>query len=347
MHEIRCGAAGSRVEVDGGAARFALRALRRAAALFCAMGLAACAAAPAASDQLSTRDGRRDFLLYGPHAQGAPVPLVLLLHGHIGTADNALGGGRVPSPLSAWRAIADREPLLVVALQGRRGSDGLTGWRDCRGDDASLPDVDDVAFANTLVQNLIRAGRVDARRIYVMGMSNGGMMTYRLALQMQPAPAAIAAVSASMAQHNACGPARTPVSVLLINGTADPIVPYDGGRVGVGRRKTSAVIGAPATRDFWLRADGLSGVPAQTYSLSHLDADDPTRVSAQIYGDNGGPQVEMVTIQNGGHVEPSLRYHYGWLYSRLVGRQNRDFESAERAWAFFKPKRSLAAPAKD
>ena len=43
-------------------------------------------------------------------------------------------------------------------------------------------------------------------------------------------------------------------------------------------------------------------------------------------------------MQDGGHVEPSLRYHYGWVYSRLVGTQNKDFESAEEAWRFFKDK---------
>jgi polyhydroxybutyrate depolymerase len=48
--------------------------------------------------------------------------------------------------------------------------------------------------------------------------------------------------------------------------------------------------------------------------------------------------VELLTIEHGGHVEPSLRFHYGPLYEKIVGPQNRDLESAEQAWAFFAPK---------
>ena len=56
------------------------------------------------------------------------------------------------------------------------------------------------------------------------------------------------------------------------------------------------------------------------------------------YGADAGPQVELLIIEHGGHVEPSLRFHYGPLYEHFVGVQNRDFESAEQAWTFFAPK---------
>jgi polyhydroxybutyrate depolymerase len=65
---------------------------------------------------------------------------------------------------------------------------------------------------------------------------------------------------------------------------------------------------------------------------------DVTRASKTTYGPDAGPQVEMLTIEHGGHVEPSLRFHYGMLYGRLVGLQNRDLESAEEAWSFFRAK---------
>jgi polyhydroxybutyrate depolymerase len=280
----------------------------------------------------------RDYILATPDSLPAGAhPLVVILHGHIGTAANALGGGMFPSPLSAWVAIADREKVLLAALQGLKGSDHRTGWRDCRGDDVENPNADDVAFASAVVQRLVASGSVDAHRIYIMGMSNGAMMSYRLALEMQPAPAAIAAVSGTMAQHSACGSAPHPLSVLLIHGTEDPLVPYAGGSVGLGRRKTSSVLGVDATRDFWLRADNLLGAVPVSHAVPHLGSD-PTSAVRTTYGSAPGPQVETLTIEHGGHVEPSLRFHYGPVYGMLVGRQNRDLESAEEAWSFFKNK---------
>jgi len=228
--------------------------------------------------------------------------------------------------------------VLVAALQGLKGADNQTGWHDCRLDSTGNPQADDVAFAGRVVQQLVAQGRVDPKRVFVMGMSNGGMMAYRLALQMQPVPLAIAAVSSSMAASSACTNAPPKVSVLLINGTADPIVPYAGGDVGTRGRSTGRVTGAEASRDFWLHADGLASSAGVTTAVPHLNAADPTRAIKTIYGSNAGPQVEMISIQNAGHVEPSLRFHYGFLYSRLVGTQNQDLESAEEAWSFFNDK---------
>src|SRR5580765_2919223 len=96
----------------------------------------AVSAAPAA--QRETRNIRvegqqREYILAAP--DGAPAgrrPLVLVLHGHLGTADNAMGQGVRPSPLSVWPDVVDRERILVAALQGLKGSDRRTGWHDCR-----------------------------------------------------------------------------------------------------------------------------------------------------------------------------------------------------------------------
>ena len=140
------------------------------------------------------------------------------------------------------------------------------------------------------------------------------------------------------AAHSSCGPAQGKVSVLLINGTDDPIVPYGGGAVGLRHHQTDSVLSNEATRDFWLRSDGLWSRAPAIFTFPSLGASDPTRATRDVYGSDAGPQVETIVIQGGGHVEPSLRYHYGWLYSRLVGTQNRDLESAEEAWTFFRNK---------
>jgi polyhydroxybutyrate depolymerase len=296
-------------------------------------------AATPESERIDAAGEQREYLLVSPaHSPAGPRPLVLVLHGHLGTAANALGGGRVPSPLSAWLDVAERENVLVAALQGLKGSDNRTGWHDCRGDADNDPQTDDVAFASRVAKKLVDDGRADAKRIYVMGMSNGAIMTLRLALEMQPAPAAVAAVAGTMASKSECAGAPRPVSVLLIHGTQDPLVPYTGGGVGLGeRRDRGSVVSVAATRDFWLRADGLQSAKPVETSFPH-DGDDATRARKASYGPDAGPQVIVITIDNGGHVEPSKRFHYPALYTRIVGVQNRDFEAAEEAWSFFKTK---------
>jgi polyhydroxybutyrate depolymerase len=298
------------------------------------------AAAPEAQ-HIEAAGEQREYLLVAPeHAALGSRPLVLVLHGHLGTAANALGSGRAPSPLSAWLDVAKRENVLVAALQGLKGSDNRTGWHDCRSDADDNPRVDDVAFASRVAKKLVDDGRADPRRIYVMGMSNGAMMTMRLALQMQPAPAAVAAVAGTLAATSDCSGAPRPMSVLLIHGTADPLVPYAGGGVGLGEnRNRGSVLSVDATRDFWLGADGLRAAKPIEYSFPHL-GDDATRARKVTYGPDTGPEVVVITIEKGGHVEPSKQFHYGALYTRIVGAQNRDLESVEEAWAFFKGKSS-------
>ena len=296
-------------------------------------------AAEPAPQRIESSGAQREYLLVAPEPSPAvPRPLVLVLHGHLGTAANALGGGRVPSPLSAWLDVAERENVLVAALQGLKGSDNRTGWHDCRSDADNNPQTDDVAFASRVAKKLVDDGRADAKRIYVMGMSNGAIMTLRLALEMQPAPAAVAAVAGTMAAKSECAGAPRPMSVLLIHGTQDPLVPYTGGGVGFGeRRDRGSVMSVAATRDFWLQVDGLQSVKPVEVAFPH-DGGDATRARRVTYGPDAGPQVVVITIDNGGHVEPSKRFHYPALYARIVGVQNQDFEAAEEAWSFFKTK---------
>ena len=307
--------------------------------LIAALWAATVRAASVQSQTIEVDGQSREYLLASSTtAHGAPSPLVLVLHGHLGTAKNALGDGVRPSPLSAWLDIVDREHLLVVALQGLKGPDGHTGWHDCRTDAPENPHVNDVAFASAVVRELVATGRVDVHRVYVMGMSNGAMMSYRLALEMQPTPAAIAAASGTIAVHSDCREPAVPVSVLIIHGTDDPLVPYAGGAVGFGGRSPRGeIMGAEATRDYWLRVDGLQHTTPVSVAFAHLGAD-RTQASKVTYGADSGPQVELLTIEHGGHVEPSLRFHYGALYGKLVGPQNHDLESAEEAWSFFAPK---------
>lgn len=303
--------------------------------------LGACVAVPvmAASpvpQSVQTPDGPRAYLLLKPEVAG-PLPLVVLLHGHGGSAKQALTAG----PLAAWTAISAREGVMVASLDGVKGPDGRQGWNDCRGDASGNPGTDDVAFVKAVIRRLERESGADPRRVYIMGMSNGAMMTLRLALQLDPAPAAFCAVCGLMSLDGPCGgsPARA-VPALLIEGTADPLVPFEGGQVRFLKKQRGAVVGADRTVAFWRSADGLADAKPVVSEFPHREAPDPTRAIKSVWGAGDGAQVEFIRIQGGGHAEPTLDHPYGALYRAFTGKQNRDFESAEEAWAFFKDKKA-------
>jgi len=243
--------------------------------------------------------------------------------------------------MSVWLRIADREGLVLAAPEGARGGDGRQGWNDCRADASSNPKTDDVGLIDAIIDREIEMHNVDPTRIFVMGMSNGGMMAFRMAVERGERLAGFAAVGASMAGDNQCAVPVTAVSALIVAGTADPLVPYEGGQVGFGYGALRGkVIGVEQAVGAWRQIDGLSAPAVAVQALEHKDPRDPTRASRTVWGrDASQPQVEFVRIEHGGHVEPSISKRIGRFYAHLVGSQNGDVEIAEEAWSFFQHKR--------
>lgn len=290
---------------------------------------------------VTTPDGPRLVWVARPSSGYAPHrPLVLLFHGHTGSAKHTLGQTRgLSSPLSAWLNVADREGVVVAALDGLRGTDGKQGWNDGRPGLSGNPTSDDVAYARAVRIRLQQEEGIDPKRVYAMGMSNGGVFTFRLALESDEPLAAIAAASASMPGDHAPALTNRGTSVLLIAGTDDPLMPYGGGQVHFYQQQRGAVLGVEATLAYWRSALGLTGAPLQE-DLPHRNPKDPTHVVRQLWGAEHQPQVALLKVVGGGHCEPTLSKRYGWLYLKVCGLQNGDVESAEEAWRFFRDKRA-------
>lgn len=295
-----------------------------------------------AEGTVTTKDGPRHFLVAtpkGPARTGRP--LVIVLHGHMGSAKNTLGTGlQERCPLSAWASIAGREGLVVAALDGAKGEDGKQGWNDGRPGSTGNPTTDDVAFVKAVIALMEREQGTDPSRVYAMGMSNGGVFTFRLALELGHPLAAIAAACSSMpGDHPPVHPSR-PVSVLMIEGTADPLMPYEGGQVHYREKLRGAVLGTEATLTFWKSANNLRSESVLETIPHSGKKGDPTRVTRSTWGASGGPQIMLLKVLEGGHCEPSVDHRYGLLYTAICGKQNSDIESAEEAWRFFKDKRA-------
>lgn len=287
------------------------------------------------SGELMRPEGMRQYLIAEPSQKPTGKrPLVIILHGGGASAAQVLGLAFPASPLSVWLQIAEREQLVIVAPNGSR-----RGWNDSFADVASTPKTDDTGFISALIAKTIAENEVDAARVYVIGVSRGGMMAYRLATEIAPQLAAFSAVLANMPIKSVCAAPTVPLSALIVASTADPLIPYKGGRFfyvpGVGPMKS-----VDESVTVW-RSLAKLDIAAKVTTIAHRNAGDPTQATRFVWGgDTHKLQVALLKVDGAGHTEPSQTMRYPWLITRLVGAQNADFEVAEEAWVFFKDKRS-------
>ncbi len=225
---------------------------------------------------------KRTFRLYRPAKLADPAPLVVMLHGGFGSAEQA-------ESAYGWDAAADSGHFIVVYPNGVNHAWNAGGG--CCGTPGKSG-IDDVAFVSAAVAAVRHSVPVDGARIYATGISNGGMLAYRLACD-TGLFAAIAPDSATQ-----LGPCTdpAPVSVIHIHGTADKNIPYDGGTgSGVAQIDGPAV---PALIAAW-RATDHCGVPLTS-------ATSPS-VTAQTAQCPDGRAVELITIAGAGHQWPGSK----------------------------------------
>lgn len=303
---------------------------RRAAILMFAAALGI-VAAPSVFAEVQTRtldiDGvRRTYLLFVPETPRAPAtgwPLVVALHGGGGTAAQMMG-------FSRFNAIAAREGFAVVYPQGkgRRWNDG----RVFRG--RSETDADDVAFVRAVVADIAAQGTaLDRKRIFAAGISNGGFMSFRLACDAADLFAAVAPVTATMPADLGprCAPS-VPLAVLVINGTADPLVPYAGGQVRAMSSLRGEIWSTDRTIAFWAKQNRCAS-PPDVRAMADRDINDGSRVVDISYARCAGPRVRLLRIEGGGHTWPGGAQY---LPAAWIGTVNRDIDASEVIWRFFK-----------
>jgi polyhydroxybutyrate depolymerase len=299
-------------------------------AFFLGIDLKEAPAAPVTRVDMATGDGPRHYLKAVPtQSSESKRPLVIVLHGAGASAAQVLGMAFPPSPLSVWLEIAERENLVVIAPNGycQRGKQA---WNDGFADIASNPTVDDVGFIDAIIDRAIAEDAVDLERVYVIGVSKGGMLAYRIAAELAPRLAAFSAVLAGMPERPAYPIPTIPLSALIVGCTSDPFIPYAGGKFPHTFRFLAPIIGIESTSDFWRRLAALPEMPS-TESVG--------TVIRRTWADSACElQITLLKI-DGGHAEPSRKKRYPGLFNLFPGRQNADVEIAEEARHFFKNKR--------
>jgi polyhydroxybutyrate depolymerase len=274
-------------------------------------------AAAARAETITLRDGAeaRGVEVLAPSAD-RPLPLLILLHGRFGTGGQILrGSGIRPGG------------FIVAAPDGHRRS-----WASGRGmTPADRDGVDDVAFLRLLVATMASRYRADPARVFVAGMSNGGFMAARLACEAPDLVAGIAIVGATTGEGLArqCRAGR-PLAVLLIHGTADPLVGAD----GTAPRAVGRIMGAAEAARFWAAREGCSaaGLPRP---LPHPGPGDGTSAWRTDFAPcRPGARVAFIEVRGGGHGWPGGT-RTPRLPESMVGPPTRAVDASAEILAFF------------
>ena len=277
---------------------------------------------------LQVRGLERRYLAHAPMGyDGArPVPLVIMLHGAGGT-------GRGAMEETGWAEKADEEGFITafpdaVPPDPTKPAQFLTNpqvWNDGSGrGHAGRRDLDDVGFIDRLIDDLCGRFRIDARRIFVTGFSNGASMTFRVGAELSHRVAAIAPVSGHFWLNTT--ELSRPVPLIFISGTEDPLNPLEGGEVSLPWGGTEE---KPPIRESILKWVKLLDCPPEPNTLY-----DKNGVKAISYGPGKkGSEVVFYTVEGAGHTWPGGK---GLLPERIVGKATDKIKATDVIWEFFK-----------
>ncbi len=273
---------------------------------------------------VSTGGRLRTALLYRPRNLADRPAILFVLHGFTGT------GSRIRMFTGYdFDRMADQEGFVVVY------PDAISGqWNDCRSSTkrpVEEREPEDAAFLGRLAKQVEEELGLAPLPRFVAGYSNGGHMAIRLAVQHPEDVSSIAVFGTSLpaAGEWNCGKAKQPLPVLIINGTEDPVNPFEGGLV---RPPAGPPLGtvrsARASAEYFAALTGAS--EAEVEKLPDR-VGDGTWLERLTWRRPDQPDVSLLIVHGGGHTLPNPRASF----PAIVGRTSKDASGAELIWAFF------------
>ena len=311
-------------------------------------------------EKVTVDDVERTYTLRLPSGYDAQrrYPVVILLHGMNQDADDM-------ERLTQFDALADKDGIVAVypfALHGRwntgvhpqerrpmgmgqggghhRGGygGGYPGGgqpRSRQPDEERRPaPADDIAFFNQMLDQLETKLSIDSSRIYVGGLSEGGLMSMRVGCAMADRVAAVAAVGAAMPKTMICLPSR-PVPLAMINGTSDPVVPYGG---GTEHNLNLAILSAEDSAKAWAKIDRCEEKPAHDKLPPREKGGMETKVDTYTACQQGA-QVVLYSVKGAGNTWPGGEQYEA---ENTVGKTSRDWNANETLWSFLVTKKVAA-----
>lgn len=262
----------------------------------------------------------RNYALYTP-AQTPRFLLTVLHGGH--------GSGKSVARLTDFYDLAEKHRILIVFPDSAGNH-----WNDGRS--TTNNGQDDVEFLSLLSQRLAHDYGISSNQRFLIGISNGGMMAYRVACESAGSFDAISAVIANLpvAQMTQCD-AYPPPDLLIILGTADPLMPWDGGEVRKSRFSGNGgkVNSAENTFEFWKQQYRCTA-PIQRTPLPDSNLHDNSHgIRWQAADCREDTRLELIELVNAGHTWPGKQP--GWLMRKIVGSANMDLDAREVIIDFF------------
>lgn len=273
-------------------------------------------------------DRQRSFILYNFQSDTSqqPRPLLIVLHGGGGTSRRMERYGKYLNE----RAEAGEAVLIYPEAHKKHWNAAGTPISRNR-----QVQVDDAAFLSALIDLAILECGADPQQVYITGISRGGMMSLVAAWKLGHRIRAIAPVIASL--HFSVYEEfelSTPVSCLLVNGTADPLIPYEGGTGRLGRKRLDYLPVAPTEEliAHIARMNGCQQEPTVEELPDKNEKDNSHALRLSYPSCSPGIHTELIKVIGGGHTLPGGRQY---LPKSLVGPLNHDFDVWEMVWRFF------------
>lgn len=270
---------------------------------------------------------KRYYEIHVPAAydKSAAVPLVLVFHG--GGSDQGII--RFESQMDT---TSDREGFITIYPAGTNRrlllKNRILFWNDGRPyQDGTFSEVDDIKFIEMLLVDVQKMFKVDSRKIYACGYSNGAQFSFQVAKQLSDRIAAMAAVAGQRSVDEHFPPPGRPLAVMQFAGLQDTIAPYAGGVPHFEAELKADIKPVPETIRSWVEFNGCSSSP----EVNRIGK----AVMNRYGGCRGGAEVVLWTLEDGGHTWPggnviAAAEKFG------LGNINRDINASDLMWDFFK-----------
>lgn len=276
-------------------------------------------------------DGKQmTYRSYIPKGLAKAAPLVIVMHG------SGQNGSQIRLETGyGFDRLADQYGFAVVYP-----SASSFDWNDCSkvGDfKVDGKEINHVKFLTLLIDKLIAENGFDPQRIFATGVSSGGFMSLRLAIEAPSRFRAVAAVSANLpiSDNFKCTLSGSSTSVMMMNGTEDPIVHYEGGETSLlGLFYKGGILkSSKDTAQFFSDLNRINAAPVINPTMNSVPqvGEDSSKFERMLWKNDSKVEVELVTIYGGGHGMPQAY----WKRPRLVGPSPMSPNGPAMIWDFF------------
>lgn len=261
----------------------------------------------------------RTYVVYTPQELPPESPLLIALHG-------LLMNGELMRKWTGYEfdTLAEKSGFAVVYPDGIKRT-----WNGCLAHPFPFKrKTDDVSFIRAIVANLREEFRIDLKRVYIVGYSDGGDLAFRLLADAPDLVAAIAVAGMAYPEASSCKSVSPAKPVMMVSGVADPLVPYEGGQIGLFGWNAPRVLSAKRSAEVFAVRNGIS---KEAVTVRAVRAEAGSLVMEYDWSEAGKMPVILYAVEDGGHVVPQRRFRF----PRIFGRTLSDFDMPAKTIEFF------------